>query len=126
MINNLKSISIFLGNPFKGIKKLLIAIEENQITIKDNCPHKIYTSPLENEYIDKFLEGLNDLNIQNWNTNYITTEKVLDPDSWTITLNYQDSSQKEYHGVNLYPDNWNNLKDFISQYSNIFLKGIDE
>ena len=120
---NLKSISVFVGNSFAGIKKFEISLSENTITVRDNGPYetKKFTEPIisKNE-IATLVSKLESVKFENWKSNYISTEKTPDPIGWKVTMRFNDGNNIEFSGVNCYPENWNEFLNVINFYTNIF------
>lgn len=118
-------LSIFAGNPFAGIKKFNLLIDNETITIKENGPYenKLYVEPIvSTEEVNELKSNISKINFDNWESTYPPNEKVLDPYNWTVVLKFENDryDKMEFNGVNNYPEDWNNLIDIISKYTNIF------
>ena len=108
MINDIKRFDFWFGNPFCGIKKLLILFGEN-FKVQSNGHNKKV-----NLKESKILKILNDIDFANWESEY-TTENPNSDNAWTITLTFADKVLI-FRGLDAYPKDWFKVLDLVEEY----------
>ena len=83
MIKGIKRFEFWFGNPFCGIRKLLIIFGED-FKIQSNGYNK-KANPKET----KVLKLLQDIDFKNWKEEY-TCENPNSDNAWTITMTFED------------------------------------
>ena len=95
MIKGIKRFEFWFGNPFCGIRKLLIIFGED-FKIQSNG-HNKKANPKET----KVLRLLQDIDFKNWKEEY-TCENPNSDNAWTITMTFEDRLLV-YRGLDAYP-----------------------
>ena len=108
MIEGIKRFEFWFGNPFCGIRKLLIVFGED-FRVQSNG-HNKKANPKESKTI-KLLE---DIDFKNWEYEYTTIDPNSD-NAWTITMTFADK-QLVYRGLDAYPKDWFKVLDLVEEY----------
>lgn len=105
----MNDIIIFRGGIVIGIKcmiyknnnnSLIISINNYECIIKNN---DILIS-IDNKLVYKYFDSLYRI-IDDWQKEYIDT-RIIDGDSWKLSITYMDGSKQEYYGKSSYPTNF--------------------
>ncbi len=121
-LQSLKRLSFFVGDSFSGIRKFEIVIENNKQLIRDNGQNTLLT-PREidsKEAMNTLISNLTNLNFDNWDKEYVTTKKLLEPVGWKLSLRFINNEEIEFSGVSKYPENWTDFINLINTYTTIF------
>lgn len=121
MLQNLEKISLFHGNSFGGIRKLLITVTPDTIHIKDNSPpDKRDAFPRDitgEENVKSFLEELSKIDFASWEKEYVGKEKN-NFDTWSLCFSFSDKEPLEISGgFGGYPKEWNSFLAFLLKYT---------
>ena len=108
MMDNVKRFEFWFGNPFCGIRKLLITFGED-FKIQSNG-HNKKANPKET----KVLKLLQDIDFKNWKEEY-TCENPNSDNAWTITMTFEDRLLV-YRGLDAYPKDWFKVLDLVEKY----------
>ena len=108
MIKGIKRFEFWFGNPFCGIKKMLVVFGEN-FKVQSNGKNK-----KDNPKESKILKELNTIDFKNWQEEYTTSNPNSD-NAWTITLTFEDKVLI-YRGLDAYPADWFKVLDFVENY----------
>ena len=108
MINGIKRFEFWFGNPFCGIKKLLITFGED-FKVQSNG-HNKPSNPKES----KILKLIKDIDFANWQEEYTTVNPNTD-NAWTITMTFEDKLLI-YRGLDAYPKDWFKVLDLVEKY----------
>ena len=79
---------------------LIISINNYECIIKNN---DILIS-IDNKLVYKYFDSLYRI-IDDWQKEYIDT-RIIDGDSWKLSITYMDGSKQEYYGKSSYPTNF--------------------
>lgn len=120
--DRLSRVSLFIGNPFKGIRKFVLIFEDDFIEVKDNkfdkkCEDPYITSQEEINYI---INELKAIGIENWDAKYPPKKPSSDQNNWTLQIRYSDKTSNEYVGCDNYPEGFNKLIELFSKYTFVF------
>ena len=116
MIKGIKRFDFWFGNPFCGIKKLVITFGED-FCVKSNGQNK-KARPRES----KILKMLKDIDFNNWEEEYTTINPNTD-NAWTITLVFDDKLLV-YRGLDAYPKDWFKVLDLVEEYGGFDIEKI--
>ena len=108
MIEGIKRFEFWFGNPFCGIRKLLIVFGED-FRVQSNG-HNKKANPKES----KIIKLLEDIDFKNWEYEYTTIDPNSD-NAWTITMTFADN-QLVYRGLDAYPKDWFKVLDLVEEY----------
>ena len=108
MIEGIKRFEFGFGNPFCGIRKLLIVFGED-FRVQSNG-HNKKANPKES----KIIKLLEDIDFKNWEYEYTTIDPNSD-NAWTITMTFADK-QLVYRGLDAYPKDWFKVLDLVEEY----------
>ena len=108
MISGIKRFEFWFGNPFCGIKKLLITFGED-FKVQSNG-HNKPSNPKES----KILKLIKDIDFANWQEEYTTVNPNTD-NAWTITMTFEDKLLI-YRGLDAYPKDWFKVLDLVEKY----------
>jgi hypothetical protein len=108
MMDGIKRFEFWFGNPFCGIRKLLITFGED-LSVKSNG-HNKKANPKES----KIIKLLKDIDFKNWLDEY-TCENPNSDNAWTITLTF-DNEVIIYRGLDAYPSDWFKVLDIVEKY----------
>lgn len=108
MIEGIKRFEFWFGNPFCGIRKLLIVFGED-FRVQSNG-HNKKANPKES----KIIKLLEDIDFKNWEYEYTTIDPNSD-NAWTITMTFADK-QLVYRGLDAYPKDWFKVLDLVEEY----------
>ena len=108
MISSIKRFEFWFGNPFCGIKKLLITFGED-FKVQSNG-HNKPSNPKES----KILKLIKDIDFANWQEEYTTVNPNTD-NAWTITMTFEDKLLI-YRGLDAYPKDWFKVLDLVEKY----------
>ena len=108
MMDGIKRFEFWFGNPFCGIRKLLIVFGED-FRVQSNG-HNKKANPKES----KIIKLLEDIDFKNWEYEYTTIDPNSD-NAWTITMTFADK-QLVYRGLDAYPKDWFKVLDLVEEY----------
>ena len=108
MISGIKRFEFWFGNPFCGIKKILITFGED-FKVQSNG-HSKPSNPKET----KILKLIKDIDFANWQEEYTTVNPNTD-NAWTITMTFEDKLLI-YRGLDAYPKDWFKVLDLVEKY----------
>lgn len=108
MMDNVKRFEFWFGNPFCGIRKLLITFGDD-FKVQSNG-HNKKANPKQS----KIIKLLNDIDFKNWKDEY-TCEKPNSDNAWTITLTFENEVII-YRGLDAYPSDWFKVLDIVEKY----------
>ena len=108
MISGIKRFEFWFGNPFCGIKKLLITFGED-FKVQSNG-HNKPSNPKES----KILKLIKDIDFANWQEEYTTVNPNTD-NAWTITMTFENKLLI-YRGLDAYPKDWFKVLDLVEKY----------
>ena len=114
-IEKIKKIKFNMGNPFCGIKKMLIDFEYQSPLIKHNGWKEEPTPKFLKEEI---IKDLREIVFENWEEKYINKEQPNDEYYWYVYIQIDDK-EYEYEGLNKYPSDWNIFIKFVEKYTTI-------
>jgi len=88
----------------KNNKSLIISINNEESKIQNNDILK----SIDNKFVFKYLDSLYRI-IDDWQKEYIDT-RIIDGDSWKLSITYINGSKREYYGKSSYPTNFEALE----------------
>ena len=83
---------------------LIISINNDESKIQNNDIIK----SVDNKMVFKYLDNLYRI-IDDWQKEYINT-RIIDGDSWKLSIAYANGSKREYYGKSSYPTNFEALE----------------
>jgi hypothetical protein len=84
----------------KNNNNLIISINNEKFTIQNND----FLKSIDNKIIFNYLDSLFRI-IDDWQKEYIDT-KIIDGDSWKLSITYVNGRKREYYGKSSYPTNF--------------------
>ncbi len=88
----------------KNNRSLVIDINNEKSKIQNNDISK----SIDNKFVFKYLDSLYRI-IDGWQKEYIDT-RIIDGDSWNLSITYINGSKREYYGKSSYPTNFEALE----------------
>ena len=88
----------------KNNRSLVININNEESKIQNNDISK----SIDNKLVFKYLDSLYRI-IDGWQKEYIDT-RIIDGDSWKLSITYINGSRREYYGKSSYPTNFEALE----------------
>lgn len=88
----------------KNNRSLVIDINNEESKIQNNDISK----STDNKFVFKYLNSLYRI-IDGWQKEYIDT-RIIDGDSWKLSITYINGSKQEYYGKSCYPTNFEALE----------------
>ena len=105
----MNDIIIFRGGIVIGIKCMVYKKNNNSLIISINNYECIIQNndiliSIDNKLVYKYFDSLYRI-IDDWQKEYIDT-RIIDGDSWKLSITYMDGSKQEYYGKSSYPTNF--------------------
>ncbi len=105
----MNDIIIFRGGIVIGIKCMIYKNNNNSLIISINNYECIIQNndiliSIDNKLVYKYFDSLYRI-IDDWQKEYIDT-RIIDGDSWKLSITYMDGSKQEYYGKSSYPTNF--------------------
>ena len=124
-IDNIRRFDFWFGNPFCGIKKLLIIFGEN-FEIKSNGQKEI--KPFANQ--NKIIKELKAIDFNDWKEEYVKETNPNEEHAWSIQLTFDDEIV-QFRGLDAYPKDWFKILDFTDKYARfdvqeLMMDGVDD
>lgn len=133
--------SIFEGKKIENIKHLYFSYTSGyamysyttyELDCNDKCILKVKPDGLPDEEKqeveipkEKLLEiesKLNEYNVSRWNGFNKSDKYVLDGDSFSFNLDYNDNDKISAHGYMIWPNNYSNVKSYLINTFNEYIK----
>ncbi len=105
----MNDIIIFRGGIVIGIKCMIYKNNNNSLIISINNYECIIQNndiliSIDNKLVYKYFDSLYRI-IDDWQKEYIDT-KIIDGDSWKLSITYVNGRKREYYGKSSYPTNF--------------------
>ena len=115
-LRSMKRFTFTIGGYFGGYRKRTYTISGEEVLF--DADHSLYGRPIDPAAYkpftrEAFLQGIAKLHIGEWEKEYMNPH-VLDGTQWSIEIEYENGHKPvQIYGSNAFPENFNDLIDFL-------------